>query len=95
MQKLEFNASAFNMQEAQNKLDIDLTTLSINECLFFINECEFDVIANKELNLFKVIDKQGIALGDIEEETFKSLNDVIERFHDSYLIDYGFVCSGY
>lgn len=92
MQKLEFNASIFNMEEAQKKLELDSDLLDQNECLFFINECEFDVIANSDLTIFKVIDSQYGNLGDIENEEFKSLNEIINRLHDTYLVDYGFIC---
>lgn len=91
MQKLQFNASLFNSEEAQKKLDTDFSTLTLNECLFFINECEFDVLANKEMALFRVIDIQGGNLGDIESEEFDSLHDIIERLSDTYLVDYGFL----
>lgn len=91
MEKLQFNSLLFNGEEAQNKLDNDYSLLTLNECLFFINECEFDVIANKELTLFKVIDLLFGNLGDIESETFCSLNDIIERLSETYLIDYGFI----
>lgn len=93
MEKLQFNASLFNGEEAQKKLDTDYSTLTLNECLFFINECEFDVLANKELTLFKVIDLQGASLGDIEDEIFDSIHGIIDRLSDTYLVDYGFLFS--
>ena len=91
MQKLQFNASLFNSEESQKKLDTDYSTLTLNECLFFINECEFDVLANKEMTLFKVLDFQCGNLGDIESENFTSLHGIIDRFSDTYLVDYGFL----
>ena len=92
MQKLEFNASIFNMKEAQKKLELDSDLLDQNECLFFINECEFDVVANSDLTIFKAVDIQYANLGDIENEEFNSLNDVVNRLSDTYLVDYGFIC---
>lgn len=59
----------------------------IDKLLQYIYECEFDVYINEEGKL-QLIDLQKANLGNIEEETFETIQDVCERLEGSYFKDY-------
>lgn len=61
----------------------------------FIFDVDFDLLEIKpkhksslEKHYYKLIDRQGANLGNIESETFDTLVDIMDRI-DNYLIDYG------
>lgn len=61
----------------------------------FIFDVDFDLLEIKpkhksslEKHYYKLIDRKGANLGNIESETFDTLVDIMDRI-DNYLIDYG------
>jgi len=90
--KLELNISNIDIEGASDKLNNDPKTLTDEEASWFIRECEFDIYqSNLDENCYKLVDTQGASLGDIEDEQFGSLHEIIDRLSGSYLIDYGFM----
>lgn len=61
----------------------------------FVFDVDFDLLEIKpkhksslEKHYYKLIDRQGANLGNIESEIFNTLVDIMDRI-DNYLIDYG------
>lgn len=73
-----------------NKFMFDSVQDIINQKkeLEVINECEFEVIKNKNGTL-TLIDNLGANLGDIENQVFYNYDEILNRLEGSYLRDYG------
>ncbi len=64
----------------------DYTELNDKQKLNVIDFCSFKVLYNTTARLYKIEDRQGANLGDVESEMFKSLDDIIYRI-DHYIHD--------
>lgn len=53
-----------------------------------IQECEFEVLYDKKTNTFMLEDLQQANLGNICNEHFNNLQEIIQRMSESYFYDY-------
>lgn len=69
-----------------------LDMLTDSDKLNLIGLLEFDVVRQKENNIleYRLVDLQGANLGGIEDETFYSIDSIIDRL-DIYWEDYKIV----
>lgn len=65
----------------------DCGNLTNKQCIWFFELCGFDVYINKN-HEYSVKDRQGGNLGDIESDTFDSLQEFVNRAWDTYAESY-------
>lgn len=87
--KLDYNNFENSNPKFLNKYlkNRKFSKLKEGDLIRIINFCEFDIYKTP-YNYFRLFDLQKGNLGNIEEERFKNIIDIIDRISESYIEDY-------